>query len=92
MSEESVFLDDVTARIMRVLLENPAVFYNKSQLTKAADVSRPAFYDRFDELRDRRIIEPAEVVSGHQYWTLNSDSELANAFSTLLYPEGDSAE
>lgn len=89
MSKDSVLVDEVAAKIMRTLLENPTMSYNKSQLSKAAAVSRPAFYIRFKALRNRGVIEAADVASGHQYWTLNADSDVANALATILYPKGE---
>lgn len=84
-----MLVDSVTKRIVHTLIQNPTIAYNKSQLIEASDVSRSAFYKRFKELRGRGVIKPAEVEAGHQYWTLNSDSDAANALATLLYPEGD---
>ena len=89
MPEDDWLVDDITARIVRTLIENPTISYNKSQLIEAADVSRTAFYNRFNQLKDRDIIETAHVASGHKYWKLNPDSDAADALSVLLYPEGE---
>lgn len=82
-------VDEITARIMRTLIENPTISYNKSQLIEAANVSRSAFYKRFEALSECGVIEQADIAAGHEYWTLNSDSEIADALATILYPKGD---
>lgn len=83
--EASYMLDDVTEKIVRVLLENPAIPYNKSQLAEAAGVSRNALYRRWETLEAYDLVEEAEVGSKETYWTLNADAAAADALTRLLY-------
>lgn len=78
-------LDDVTEKIVRVLLENPAIPYNKSQLAEAAGVSRNALYRRWGTLQRYELVEEADVGAKGTYWTLDADSPAADALTRLLY-------
>lgn len=78
-------IDSVTEKLVRVLLENPAIPYNKKQLAEAAGVSRNALYRRWDTLKEYDLVEEAEVGSGGTYWKLNPDSPAADALIKLLY-------
>ena len=82
-------LDSVTAKVVDLLIQNPTIHYNKSQIARHAEVSRDAVYDRLDALLEYGIIEEADVDMERTHYELNPDSQAANAIAQLLYPEGD---
>lgn len=75
--------DDVTAKIMRTLLENPEREYNKSELAKESEVSRDSLYKRWDALVNDDLI----IEKDTRNFTLNTDSEIVKAFATLVFSE-----
>lgn len=81
----SKILDDCTEKIMRVLIENPAVPYNKSSLAEAAGISRDALYSRWEELEKKEVIMEAKVEGKADYYRLNPDSEIVDSISRILY-------
>lgn len=78
-------LDDVTAKIVDLLLDNPSIPYSKTQLAEAAGISRDALYRRWDALRKNNIIKKAEVESETDYWELNQDSKKVEAIAQLMH-------
>ena len=80
-------LDEVTEKIMRVLLENPKIPYTKSSLAEVSNVSRDALYRRWDKLQELGIIEEAPTGGKQSHYRLNTDSEIANQIGKLLYTE-----
>ena len=85
-------LDQATAQIVELVLENPGIHYNKSQLARHAEVSRETVYDRLEALLTYGVLEEADVQIQTTHYKLNPDADATNAFAQLLYPEGDSAE
>ena len=82
-------LDEITAKIVQLLIENPTIYYNKSQIARHADVSRDALYNRLDALLAHGVLKEVEVGNEHTHYKLNQDSPSTNAIAQLLYPEGD---
>lgn len=78
-------LDEVTEKILRVLLENPTIPYNKSTLAEVSNVSRDALYRRWDKFKELGIIEESEIGGGSKYYQLNTDSELVDQIGRMLY-------
>ncbi|MCU4753473.1 hypothetical protein OB919_16025 [Halobacteria archaeon AArc-curdl1] len=78
-------LDTVTLKVAKTLLENPTIQYNQSTLAEAADVSRDALLRRWDTLTEIGLLQKADVESSIDHWKLNSDSEIANTLSKLIY-------
>ena len=90
MSEKAYkILDEATAKIVRMAIENPTIYYNKSQLARHAGVSRETVYDRLDALLDYGVLEEADVQMQTTHYKLNPDSKAADAISRLLYREDD---
>ncbi|MWG35390.1 hypothetical protein [Halomarina oriensis] len=79
------FLEDVPAKIVRVLLENPTVTYTKKDLMRAAGVSSNGFYNWFDDIVESGVIMRTDTGEGNGHWTLNPDSEMADALAQLIY-------
>lgn len=80
-------IDDITLKIVDALLDNPTVPFNKSQLAKAAGVSRDALYRRWDTLVTYDIVEQADVGASDTYWTLNPDADAVDALARLIHPK-----
>ncbi|QIB75331.1 hypothetical protein G3I44_14165 [Halogeometricum borinquense] len=88
MSKEGhPFLNDVAERIVRVLLENPDTTYTKTSLINAADVSRNAFYRRFDSIVESGVAMRTDDGDGQAHWQLNPDSKMAEALERMIYGE-----
>ncbi|MFB6100625.1 MAG: winged helix-turn-helix domain-containing protein [Candidatus Nanohalobium sp.] len=83
----NLIIDEVTEKVMRVLLENPKIPYTKSSLAEASNVSRDALYRRWDKFKELGIIEEAPTGGKQEYYRLNSDSEIVNEIGKLLYLE-----
>lgn len=78
-------LDSITLKIVRVLLENPKIPYTKTSLAKSANISKDALYSRWDTLTETRLVQKADVESGHDHYQFNPDSEIADLLGKLLY-------
>lgn len=83
----NLILDEVSEKIMRVLLENPRIPYTKSSLAKNAEVSRNALYRRWEKFQELGIIEEAPSGGERELYRLNVDSEIANQIGEMLYLE-----
>jgi DNA-binding Lrp family transcriptional regulator len=90
--EADKLLDGITADIVELLIENPTVHYNKSQIARHAEISREALYDRLDALLAYGILQEADDDLKRTHYTLNPDAPATDAFAQLLYLEGDSGE
>lgn len=77
--------DEVTEKVLRVLLENPKIPYNKSSLAEVSGVSRDALYRRWDKFKELEIIEEAPTGGSQEYYRLNTDSELVDQIGRILY-------
>ena len=84
MTDPIYIVDEVTYKVANVLLDNPKVPYNKSQLAEAAGVSREALYRRWETFQETGLIERAEVGSNSEYWTLNPDSQISENLSQIM--------
>lgn len=82
-------LDEATAKMVKLAIENPTISYNKSQLARHAGVSRETVYDRLEALLDYGVLKEADVQIETTHYKLNSDSEIANFFSKVIYHEVD---
>lgn len=80
-------IDEVTEKVLRVLLENPKIPYTKSSLAEVSDVSRDALYRRWDKFKELEIIEEAPTGGKQEHYRLNSDSDIVNQIGKLLYKE-----
>jgi response regulator of citrate/malate metabolism len=78
-------LDDVMMNIVDTLLENPKIPYNKSQLAKAAGISRDALYRRWDTLTAFNIVKESDVAAEGTYWELNQDSDMVESIAHILH-------
>jgi len=78
-------LDDITRKIVDLLLDHPTTPYTKTQIAENADISRDALYRRWNALVGFNIIERAPDESGGDYWKLNIESDLVEAIATLLH-------
>jgi len=78
-------LDDVTLKIVDMLLDNPAVPYNKNQLAENAGVSRDALYRRWDALIEHGIVKKSDVGSKGDYWELNEASDTVEAIAKIIH-------
>ncbi|MFU1780213.1 hypothetical protein ACM16X_02400 [Haloarcula japonica] len=81
---EDIF-NEVSLKVARVLLENPKIQYTKTSLAEAADISKDSIYRRWGTFVETGLVEEANVDSGHDYYQLNSDSEIADTLGKLIY-------
>lgn len=80
---EAIF-DETSLKILKVLIENPKIPYNKSELARQAEVSRHALYKRWDGIEELGIVKKADVEGKQEYYELDSNSDLVDAISKTL--------